>query len=198
MMPLCAVEDMAELTHLIDSLQNESRLSFTIELSNNNKIPFLDVLVDISNEELETSAYRKSTATGTCLYGRSECTDSYKKGVIIRAYVIRALKLSSTWNHCHRELQHIRQLLVNNGYTNTMFDEIANKTIEQHVSHTQLSTDQSQSFLSSPSVKFRSWDSVPICFLNLVEIINPTRGDPSTFGIKRDLFPIRPRSLKSK
>ena len=98
---------MAELTNLRVSFQKEFGLSFTIELSNTNKMLFLDVLVNISNGELKTSVYCKPKDTGTCLNGRSECKDSYKKGVM-RAYVIRALNLSSTWHHCHRELQYIR------------------------------------------------------------------------------------------
>ena len=46
---------MAELTNLRHSFQNKSWLSFTLELSNTKKMPLLDVMVDISDGELETS-----------------------------------------------------------------------------------------------------------------------------------------------
>ena len=135
--------DIAELTQLKNALQEKSGLTFTTELSNDNKIPFLDVLVDASGGDLITSVYRKPTDTGVCLNGGSECTETYKNSVI-RAYIFRALKLSSTWNHFHRELVHIRQMLINNGYTNRAFDNIVNRTMEKYVSQTGLHSEQQQ------------------------------------------------------
>ncbi|XP_076045664.1 uncharacterized protein LOC143027903 [Oratosquilla oratoria] len=42
-------------------LQEESGLSFTIELNKDGILPFLDVLVDSSSREFATSVYRKPT-----------------------------------------------------------------------------------------------------------------------------------------
>ena len=61
----------------------------------------------------------------------SECPDRYKEGVI-RTYVRRAVKTCSSWDLVNQELQRLRQLLVNNGYTNTAFDRICQEMIAKH------------------------------------------------------------------
>lgn len=102
-------------------------------MSNNNRLPFLDVMVDATLGNLITDVYRKPTDAGKCMNGDGECSKDYKKGVI-RAYVKRALNICSTWPLLHHELNHIRQMLVNNGYSNTDFDIVTNKMIERHLS----------------------------------------------------------------
>ena len=64
--------------------------------------------------------------------GESDCTDNYKKGVI-RAYVNRALSVCSSWQSLHQELQYLRQMLVNNGYSNKDFDNVTNHVLDRHV-----------------------------------------------------------------
>ena len=120
------------LNELKLSLQRVSNLNLAIELSQENKITFLDVLVQHSNTHFATSVYRKPTDTGVCMNGRSECTNRYKQSVI-RSYVNRAIVNSSTWMHFNSEMQHLRQMLVNNGFTNTEFDKIATGIIDKHV-----------------------------------------------------------------
>ena len=71
-------------------MEQVSGLRFTIENSIGNKIPFLDVYLEAENDKFTTTVYRKPTDTGTCMNGRSECSEEYKRGVI-RAYVRRAL-----------------------------------------------------------------------------------------------------------
>ena len=66
------------------------------------------------------------------LNGNSECTNDYKIGVI-RAYIHRALKVCSTWEQMHTELTYIRQMVVNNGYSNAEFDRVCGDIIEKHL-----------------------------------------------------------------
>ena len=97
-------------------------MNFTIELNVNNKLPFLDVLVDTSNGKFHTSVYHKPTNTGHCLNYKSECTDKYKNSVITN-YLNRAYKISSTWKDFHHEVLHIKQVLINNNYPNKIVDD---------------------------------------------------------------------------
>ena len=112
-------------------LEETSGLRFTTELSSDNKISFLDVSIDASIDKYTTTVYRKPTDAGRCLNGISICPESYKVSVV-RAYVHRALKHCSTWELFNRELNHIKQLLTNNGYPISFIDSITNKTISAY------------------------------------------------------------------
>ena len=85
------------------------------------KLAFLDVDINSSSGDFQTTVYRKPTNTGHCLNGRSECPDRYRLSVI-RAYIHRALKHSSTWQLAHQELQRVRQILADNSYSQTTID----------------------------------------------------------------------------
>ena len=89
-------------------------------------VPFLDVFVDNSNNNLLTSVYHKPTDYGTCLNYDSQCPDKYKISVI-NNYLNRAYKVSSSWLDIHSEITHIKQTLINNNYPNYLIDYNINK-----------------------------------------------------------------------
>ena len=60
--------------------------------------------------------------SGKCLNGISECPSRYKKSVI-RAFIRRAVKVCSSWDLLHVEFTRIKQILVNNGYSNQEIDD---------------------------------------------------------------------------
>ena len=72
--------------------------------------------------------------------GRSECSEVYKRGVN-RAYVRRVLTVCSTWKGLHSEMKRIRQILVNNNYSNTEFDKQAEILIGKHMLDTPRTPD---------------------------------------------------------
>ena len=122
-----------QFTHrLKQRLQELSGLNLTIEPSNNNMIQFLDSLVTLQGASFNTSVYRKPTDSNKCLNGKSECMQDYKNSVV-SAYVHRALKVCSTWQQLHSELQHVRQMIVDNGYSNTTFDEVCNSAMAKYI-----------------------------------------------------------------
>ena len=51
----------------------------------------------------------------------------FEDKTVINNYLSRAYKISSNWDDFHLEIQRIRQLLINNGFINTMFDFCLNK-----------------------------------------------------------------------
>ena len=110
------VENVEALEDLKRLFENKSVLKLTYELEADSKLHFLDVNVDSSDgTSFATSVYRKPTDIGLCMNPKSACPDRYKRGVI-RTYVRRALTHCSTWELVHIELQHVKQLLVDNGY----------------------------------------------------------------------------------
>ena len=118
------MENEYQLEQLKQLFQENSILNFTYEMSVRNKLPFLDVLVESGNDQFHTSVYHKPTDNGNCLNGKSECADKYKKSVITN-YLNRAYKVSDSWQSFHEEVVHIKQVLVNNNYSN--------KIVEQHI-----------------------------------------------------------------
>ena len=126
------VRDGRHLETLREMLENESGLAFTTELNVNNRLPFLDLTVSANDGTFETDVYVKPTNLGRCMNANGDCTDTYKRGVI-RAYVRRALKHCSTWLLVDRELKRVKQMLVNNGYSNTDFDDISHDMIDKHM-----------------------------------------------------------------
>ena len=127
------VKDERQLKSLINLFQNNSVLKFTYELNVNNKLPFLDVLVDTNNDKFYTTLYRKPTDNGNCLNAKSECVEKYKSSVITN-YLNRAFKVSQTWQDFHTETLRIKQILINNNYSNKTVDAHIKKFVSTKVS----------------------------------------------------------------
>ena len=119
------VRNEDHLKNLKASMEQNSVLHFTYELSVDDKIPFLDVSVEANNECYVTSVYTKPTDNGKCINAISECPERYKISAI-RAYISRAYKISSSWDLFNFEIERIKQILINNGFPNGLVeDEIA-------------------------------------------------------------------------
>ena len=118
---LVCVRDEDQLKALKEAFEEQSVLRFTYELSNHNKIAFLDVWIEAEGGKCVTSVHRKPTDEGNCLNARSECPERYKSSVI-KSFVRRALTHCSTWENVSAELTRTRQVLINNGYSNRQVD----------------------------------------------------------------------------
>ena len=129
------VRSEAHLKDLQQSMERASVLRFTYEINIQNKIPFLDVFIDSNDGQYTTSVFRKKTNLGKCLNALSECPQRYKLSVI-RAYLRRAHRNCSSWELFHQELSRVKQILINNGYSNTDVDKetrlFITRTLLQH------------------------------------------------------------------
>ena len=123
------VESVEQLIDLRERFQNNSVLKFTYELSVQNKLPFLDVLVEPKNKRFHTTVYHKPTNHGVCLNAHSECVERYKKSVVIN-YLNRAYKITGNWHDFHNEVVHIKQMLINNNFSNSTVDSLVNKFLQ--------------------------------------------------------------------
>ena len=119
-----------DLNKLKTKFEENSILKFTIEKSTENKLPFLDVLVENCNNYFHTQVYHKPTDKGQCLNADSECPERYKISVI-NNYIKRAYKISKTWQDFHSEMNLIKQILVNNNYSNNIINKNIKNFIDQ-------------------------------------------------------------------
>ena len=116
-------------------------LKFTMEKEANQTLIFLDVKVDKSEKQFQTSVYRKPTFTGHNMRWDS-FAPSKRKTNLIKTLVHRALKICSPgkvglvyMSRLHSQEQDcIRSILKNNGYPET----IINSSISKKISHFQL------------------------------------------------------------
>ena len=111
-----SVDNEDGLRKLKKAFEEESLLKFTCERSENDKLPFLDVLVTHEGDTFGTTVYTKPTNLGLCLNGKSECPRRYLRSVV-STYVRRALSHCSSWTTTHTELDRISQILMNNGFS---------------------------------------------------------------------------------
>ena len=127
------VDDLQYIDNLKRSFEENSVLKFTFEMNSNFKIPFLDILIDNSDNTFKTVVYRKPTDHGQCLNYNSNCPTKYKKSVITN-YLHRAFKVSSTWSNFHNEVEYIKQMLINNNYPNYLVDSEINRFLNKKLS----------------------------------------------------------------
>ena len=134
------IQSLEQLDSIKSLFEDQSVLKFTYETSNENKIPFLDTLIDTSRNTFHTKVYHKTTDLGQCLNANSQCSDKYKNSVISN-YLHRAFKISQNWHDFHSEVLHIKQTLVNNNYSNTLIDKHINSFINSKMSPTNNNND---------------------------------------------------------
>ena len=89
-------------------------LVFTMESKEDNKLPFLDVLVFREEKEFSSTIYRKPTFTG--LYNRWDSYSAYdQKVALIRSLTLRAKRICSP-QHLNDEVAKLKAILQGNGY----------------------------------------------------------------------------------
>ena len=105
----------------LNTLKNEmiliSGLNFTFEVGVDNKIPFLNVLVEKQEDRYKTTVYRKPTDVGACMNANGDAPVQYKSSVI-KGFLYRAKKLCSDHSDMILEIKRAKQILINNGYSN--------------------------------------------------------------------------------
>ena len=95
-------------------------LKFTFEKEKNNCLPFLDVNVERTVTGFETSVYRKPIFTGQYLRWES-FSPTKQKTNLISTLVHRALMIY-TKSKLNEKLKHIKNILLDNGYPESIID----------------------------------------------------------------------------
>ena len=120
--------DAVQYFHYLNS--RHINIWFTMEKESENRLPFLDVLIDNNQVPVLTTVFRKPTFTGLLLNFTSFTSYSYKLG-LIRTLIDRAYKINSTWLGFHQETTKIRDFLLKNSYPAHIIDKAINSTINK-------------------------------------------------------------------
>jgi hypothetical protein len=106
--------DLMEKKNWVDILE---KTKFTMELEENNNIPFLDVLMTRKQDgTLGYKIFRKKTHTNKYLHVNSHHHPSQNMGVL-NTMTIRAARISNK-DHLKEEIDHLTRVFTNIGYRN--------------------------------------------------------------------------------
>ena len=114
-------------------------IKFTMETEVNKIIPFLDVLIDNSQNIFKTSTYHKSTYSGLLLNYTSFTSRFYKIG-LIKCLIDRTYKINNSWPGFHDDVSKIKDVLKRNSYPPFILDKIIKAYIDKiHYSNNKVS-----------------------------------------------------------
>ena len=82
-------------------------IKFTLELEQDKKLSFLDILISRDNHNFFTGIFRKKTFTGLGQNFFSHCPISFKINAC-KTLLFRAFSLSSDWNMFHSEVTFLK------------------------------------------------------------------------------------------
>ncbi|KAM4589401.1 uncharacterized protein V3H82_003528 isoform 2-T2 [Fundulus diaphanus] len=127
------LKEVEAFTRHINSVDNN--IKFTREDANDNKLPFLDCLVNVEGDgNLNIEVYRKPTHTDQYLLFDSHHPLEHKLSVI-RTLQHRAEHVPTKTEGKHKEQKHIRDALQTCGYPNWAFVKSARKSKRPAAEH---------------------------------------------------------------
>ena len=103
------------MTFLSSSINLNKNIKFTVEIENEGKLPFLDILIDRSDGKIVTSVYRKSTFTGVYTHFTSFLPSLYKFG-LLSTLLFRYFSICSSYAQFHLEVVKFKEIFLRNGY----------------------------------------------------------------------------------
>ena len=113
-------------------------IKFTMEIEEDKKLPFLDVLITSNNGSFETSVYRKMTFTGLFMNYRSFLPKTYKIG-LISTLIDRIYKISQNREIFNFEFKKVKEYLGRNAYPPHLVD----KQLSRYLRKVESSQDES-------------------------------------------------------
>ena len=111
---------------MLNNVNND--IQFTVEMENENKIPFLDTLIERSNEEVKFSVYRKPTNRDDFIHYFSAHSERTKTGVVI-GFFLRALRICNI-EYLDNELNYITEAFKKLKYPNGLLCKLKEKAGE--------------------------------------------------------------------
>ena len=122
------------MEHILARLNSfHKNIQFTHELGNQNKLPFLDILLIRRGTKIETIVYRKSTNNDICLNWDSFAPVPWKRGTLETLFN-RAYIVCSTDYHLKEELDHLRYVFQkHNNYPTWVIRQVAKQVKDQNI-----------------------------------------------------------------
>lgn len=130
---LSKMPDTAAASEFLSTL-NESHpsISFTMELEDNNKLPFLGMEIIKNGSQLDTKVYKKPTDTGLLLHYQSHVDLKYKHS-LLQTMLNRAFKLSSNWQLFHQECERLKETFARLHYPESLVQSAIRQFVEAKV-----------------------------------------------------------------
>ena len=132
-------------------------LRFTVEIGGKS-LAFLDTVITLPNNESEmfnSKVYRKPTFTGLILNSTAMCPAKWKFG-LIKCLLHRAYMISSDWFTMHKEIEFLRTLFMENGYSDGLFSSCLQRFLSEKFStsaaKTKVREDGVETIFSIPYV----------------------------------------------
>ena len=156
--------------HVLNDLHPS--ISFTVELSTENMLPSLGMVLRKDSQNIVTSVYVKPAHTGLLLNYNSDVDNRYKKSLII-TMVDRAFKLSSNWSKFYEDcILSISRLFIPT-YSEHLLHSMISNFITSKQTHPRKSTPDLQSVrIVLPFKEQKSADSVHKQLKDLGKLLN--------------------------
>ena len=110
-------------------------MSFTHEEENDNKLPFLDILVNREDDPTQpksftTNMYRKPTFSGLYTNFNSFIPESYKTGLVL-SLLFRIYTICSDWSKIHIEIVNLKKIMLKNNFPSRFTDRCVKLFLEK-------------------------------------------------------------------
>ena len=107
-------------------------IKFTYEIEQQNKLPFLDVLLEREESSIPTAVHHKSINNDIYLHWNSSAPVNWKRGTI-KTLIKRPYTICSNDIILKKEIDHIREVFKNvNGYSTWVIDDVIKKYKEEN------------------------------------------------------------------
>ena len=104
--------------------ERHPKINFAIERERDNKLPFLDFLIDKSDDDIDISIHRKQTCTDLGVNFLSACDIKYKLNTF-NTFFYGAYKLTSNYFNFHKEITYLENFFKNNGFhPNLLYEQL--------------------------------------------------------------------------
>ena len=131
-------------------------IKFTLESEHHNKLNFLDICIQKSDNKFITSVYRKPSFSGLGMSYFSYISDKFKF-TCIDTLISRAYKVCSSFNMFHAELQFLRTYFKNNGFPLSLIDFRISKFLNKLFNRQQVDQQQlEQLYFTLPYFGYQS------------------------------------------
>ncbi|KAL9953158.1 hypothetical protein ACROYT_G040528 [Oculina patagonica] len=130
---LSKMPDVTAASEFLSTLNEiHPSVSFTMELEDNNKLPFLGMEIIKNGSQLDTKVYKKPTDTGLLLHYQSHVDVKYKHS-LLKTMLNRAFKLSSNWQLFHQECERLKETFANLQYPESLVETTIRQFVEAKV-----------------------------------------------------------------
>ena len=120
-----------------------------MEIEQNDKISFLDVLIKKSKDSFSTNSFQKKTETGLGMKFESAIPEKYKFN-LISCLVDRAYKINSSMTNFCKEIYRLKQYFFMNGFPIKIIEESIKRKLEKIKSEDKITVSKKKLYACIP------------------------------------------------